>query len=154
MKEEMRKVAERWHERSSTCDFTVLKHYVASSMIEVKTSHCRSFQNRHMNINTSRRLRAAYFSPLISAACESIPSPPQKGKRSTKTIEKSFFCCCCCSLLFVSRRGDSSRRLMAYICSVFTAQHKHSPVTAKRCLQAEQRSHQTRRCCRLGLSMM
>lgn len=59
-------------------------------MIEVKTSYCCAFQNRHMNINTSRRLCAAYFSPLISAACESISSPLER-KTEYKNNRKVIF---------------------------------------------------------------
>lgn len=50
-------------------------------------------------------------------------SPFRQENAVQKTREKSPFCCCC-SPLFASARRDSNRRLMAYICSVFTAQQK------------------------------
>lgn len=59
-----------------------------------------------------------------SALCIMIFFPLQTEENAVqKTTEKSSFCCCC-SPLFASPRRDSNRRLMAYICSVFTAQQK------------------------------
>lgn len=77
-----------------------------------------------------------------SALCIMIPPSPaplQTGERcAKKTREKSSFCCCCGPLL-ASPRRDGNRRLMAYICSVLTAQQK-TLTCYRRALSASRRA--------------